>query len=248
MRGALYIVDVRFERRRRVLADRYLAGDGVEIGALHRPLHVPGAARVRYVDRYDEAGLRRHYPELAAQPLVAVDVVDDGETLATLADVSVDFVIANHFIEHTQSPLATLRNHLRVLRPGGVLYLAVPDKRRTFDVDREVTSLSHVLRDLEEGPDWSRATHYREWAVHVDKAADAEGNAAKLLADDYSIHFHVWTPVAFGELLEHARDVLGMPFSIEELQGNGHEFIAILRRVANAGATAPGRASGAAPA
>ena len=231
--GALLSPEVRrFNACRLRLADRHLAGDGIEIGALHRPLRVPAAARVRFVDRMDVDGLRRHYPELAALPLVPVDVVDDGETLATLADASVDFVIANHFIEHTQSPLATLRSHLRVLRPGGALYLAVPDKRHTFDVDREVTPLEHVVRDLEEGPQWSRAQHFHEWAQHVDKAADVDAHAAKLMADDYSIHFHVWTPDAFEELLHHARDELKLPFEIAELQPNQHEFIAILRRTA----------------
>src|SRR4051794_4349755 len=189
--GALLSPDVRrFNATRRELAERYLTGDGIEIGALHRPLVVPRTARVRFVDREDVAALRRHYPELQDLELVTIDIVDDGESLATLADASVDFVIANHFIEHTQSPLATLRSHLRVLRPGGVLYLAVPDKRHTFDVAREVTPLEHVLHDLEEGPEWSREQHFYEWARYVDKAADVDAHAAKLMADDYSIHFH----------------------------------------------------------
>jgi predicted SAM-dependent methyltransferase len=229
--GALLSPDVRrFNATRRELAERHLAGDGIEIGALHRPLVVPRAARVRFVDREDVAALRRHYPELQDLELVTIDIVDDGESLATLADASVDFVIANHFIEHTQSPLATLRSHLRVLRPGGVLYLAVPDKRHTFDVAREVTPLEHVLRDLEEGPEWSREQHFYEWARYVDKAADVDAHAAKLMADDYSIHFHVWTSEAFEQLLQHARDELGMPFEIVELRPNQQEFIAVLRR------------------
>jgi predicted SAM-dependent methyltransferase len=229
-RWARALLTMPFEARRRRLAERYIAGDGIEIGALHRPLHSPPGAHVRYVDRYDEARLRHHYPELADVQLMPVDVVDDGERLSTLPDASVDFVIANHFIEHTQNPLATLRNHLRVLRPGGVLYLAIPDKRRTFDAGRHVTPLEHVLRDHEEGPEWSRAEHYRDWARNVDKAADIDAHVAALMEEDYSIHFHVWTPEAFTALLEHARRELRFPFSITELQRNGHEFIAILRR------------------
>ena len=92
----------RFRACRRPLSDRYLEGEGIEIGALHRPLAVAPGARVRYVDREDERELRRHYPELAELPLVPVDIVDDGETLSTLADASVDFVIANHFIEYAR--------------------------------------------------------------------------------------------------------------------------------------------------
>lgn len=220
----------RFNGCRRRLAYAYLRGEGIEIGALHRPLGVPGAATVRYVDREDVDGLRRHYPELAGLPLVPVDIVDDGEALSTLGDASLDFVIANHFIEHTQSPLTTLVNLLRVLRPGGVLYLAVPDKRHTFDVNRDVTPLDHLLRDLEEGPAWSRAAHFQEWSRRVDGAEDVDAHAKKLMAENYSIHFHVWTPGAFTELLEHAHDELRLPFAIAELEPNQHEFIAVLRR------------------
>ena len=41
---------------------------------------------VRYVDRMEVADLQKHYPELAGQELVDVDIVDDGETLLSQAD------------------------------------------------------------------------------------------------------------------------------------------------------------------
>jgi len=215
------------------LAKRYLHGSGLEIGALHSPLPLPAGARVRYLDRMDCAGLRSHYPELAAERLVEVDIVDDGETLSSQPDSSVDFVIANHFIEHTQNPLGTIANHLRVLRPGGILYLAVPDRRRTFDADRPPTPLEHIVRDHSEGSGWSRTIHQEEWARLVDKvpAADVAARVQALEQSDYSIHFHVWAPREFGALLEYARSELQLPFAIEALRRNGFEFIAILRRV-----------------
>jgi predicted SAM-dependent methyltransferase len=225
--------NLRIWARRRQLAKRHLRGSGLEIGALHSPLPLPSGATVRYVDRMDRAGLRAHYPELANEALVEVDIVDDGETLGTQPDASADFVIANHFIEHTQDPLGTLANHLRVLRVGGILYLAVPDRRHTFDVDRPPTPLEHVVRDHREGPAWSRPIHQEEWARLVDKvpAAEVPARVRVLEQSDYSIHFHVWTPAEFTALLEHARREQRLPFEIEELRGNGNEFIAILRRV-----------------
>lgn len=222
----------RVELNRRRLARRFLRGCGLEIGALHRPLYVPPAARVRYVDRMDKGGLRHHYPELAGEPLVEVHIIDDAETLATQADASADFIVANHFIEHTQDPLGTLANHLRVLRPGGVLYLAVPDRRRTFDVNRSSTPLEHVIRDHRDGPAWSRTGHQEEWARLVDKVPEDEvaRHVERLERENYSIHFHVWQPSEFEELLEYARGEGGLPFAIEELKSNDHEFIAVLRR------------------
>ncbi len=228
---------VRADERRQVsvrrrLAAQHLAGSGLEIGALHMPLRVPAHASVRYVDRYEVPALRAHYPELADLDLVTPDIVTDGETLAGVPDASVDFVIANHMIEHCEDPIGTIANHLRVLRPGGALYMAVPDCRHTFDRDRALTPLAHLARDHSEGASWSRRTHYEEWAQFVDgvDAANVAARASELEAQSYSIHFHVWTPAAFLEMLVHCRTVLGLGFEVDALERNGHEFIVILRR------------------
>ena len=176
------------------------------------------------------ADLRRHYPELASWDLVDPDIIDDGERLETVADNSLDFVVANHFIEHTEDPLGAIGNHLRVLKPGGVIFMAVPEKRRTFDRDRQVTTIDHLVRDHREGPETSRPQHFEEWARDVDHADDVAAHAQALMEQAYSIHFHVWTCDAFRDLLEHARAGEQMPFSIEEVVENGFEFIVVLRK------------------
>jgi SAM-dependent methyltransferase len=224
------VIDFPRTVRRKALARKYLAGDGVEIGALHKPLALPSGARVRYVDRMDVGELRRHYPELAGQRLCEPEIIDDGERLETIADASLDFVVANHFIEHTQDPLTTLANHARVLKPGGVLYLGVPDKRHTFDRERETTSIAHIVRDHREGPEVSRREHYEDWARCVDGAPDIAGRAQELIDEQYSIHFHVWTLEAFRALIEHAQAAEALPLQVEEIVPNGEEFIAILRK------------------
>ena len=222
----------RFAVVRRALSWRHLRGEGLEIGGLHRPLPVPRRAKVRYVDRMDVAELRRHFPELAGEPLVPVDVIDDGQTLATQPDASADFIIANHFIEHTEDPLGTLEHHLRVLRPGGILYLAVPDRHHSFDSDRPPTPIEHVVRDRHEGPAWSRAGHQEEWVRLVEKtpASEAAERIRVIEEADYAIHYHVWDPAEFRALLEHARTVEGLPFDVVDFRRNVPEFIAILRR------------------
>ena len=218
---------------RDAIARAYIRGTGIEIGALHNPLRVPASANVRYVDRMPVSELREHYPELAAEKLVDVDVVDDGERLATLASETQDFVIANHFLEHCQNPLLALENMLRVLKHGGVLYLAVPDKRFTFDADRPVTPLEHLRRDYEEGPEWSRRQHFEEWVQLVNRVSDPERaseETERLVEQNYSIHFHVWTPLRFVELLLYCRRELGLPLELEAMQQNGIEFIVVLAK------------------
>jgi SAM-dependent methyltransferase len=167
----------------------------------------------------------------AGDRLTPPDVIDDGEHLEAFADGQLDFVIANHFIEHTQDPIGAVEAHLRVLRPGGVIYMAVPDKRATFDRERSVTSLQHLISDHADGPDATRPAHYKEWAAVVEHAPPGEvvERASDMAACGASIHFHVWTPCAFLEMLLHMQGA-GAPFDIELSQQNGGEFLTVLRR------------------
>jgi SAM-dependent methyltransferase len=219
--------------KRREVSSRYLAGDGIEIGALHHPLWVdPARARVRYVDRLTVDDLRRQYPELASYDLVPVDVVDDGETLPRFADGSLDFIVGNHMLEHCENPLGTVRSHLRKVRPGGILYYAVPDKRMSFDVDRPLTPFDHLVEDDRQGPALSRLGHFREWAELVNKQRGEalEDNVRKLLDQNYSIHFHVWDDTTWADFLDRARSYLRRSFEVEYMQQNDTEIITVLRR------------------
>lgn len=215
---------------RKTLARQFLSGHGIEIGALHLPLAVPSKAKVRYVDRMSVVDLRRHYPELAALPLVPIDVVDDGETLQSLQDASEDFVIANHFLEHCQDPIRTIGNVMRVLKPGGVFFLAVPDKRATFDVDRPVTTLDHAINDFENGPAGSRAAHFAESVELTNglRGAEADAEVKRLMDINYSIHFHIWDMNAFLLLLIEAQRHYG--FDIDFAMSHTHEIITVLRK------------------
>jgi len=221
---------------RALIARTCIRGQGIEIGALHAPLEVPDSALVRYVDRLPVEELRKQYPELDAFTLVDVDIIDDGEVLRTVADGSQDFVIANHFLEHCQDPFGAMKNMLRVLRAGGYLYMALPDKRFTFDVDHPVTTAEHIMRDFEEGPDCSRREHFEEWARLVVKAGDEPAvreSADNLIEIDYSIHFHVWTQVEMLEMLMAARAIL--PFELSVMLKNGIEVIFVLEKLQLAG-------------
>jgi SAM-dependent methyltransferase len=224
------------ERARRRLAARVIGGTGIEIGALHNPFPVPEDTRVSYVDRLGTAELRAEYAELADQPLVEVDVVDDGETLAKFGDASLDFVIASHFLEHCEDPIGALGAHLRVLRPGGVLLLAVPDRRHGVDRLREPTSLEHVLADHEQGSLRSRTEHYRDWARLVDaplgnvSMGQLDAHATELERRRYSIHFHCWTGDEFAAQLRELIQRYRLPAAPLEQRDNYHEFLVALRR------------------
>ncbi|MGK5093035.1 methyltransferase domain-containing protein [Deltaproteobacteria bacterium TL4] len=221
-------------KRRQEIAASYLQGKGIEIGALHLPLEVPLTAEVRYVDHMPEKALRWHYPELEPFNLVPVDLIDDGERLRTLPTESVDFVISNHMIEHAEDPVFALNNWLRVLKKEGILYLGVPDMRHTFDKNRPVTPLEHLLQDFKQTPAISRKQHYQEWSHFVDHVPEEkmEQHVKNLEEMHYSIHFHVWTPMAFLKLLLYCQHEMALPFEIVFMQQQGLEFIVVLKKIA----------------
>jgi SAM-dependent methyltransferase len=220
-------------RERAKLAAPFLRGAGVEIGALHFPLPTPAGAKVRYVDHLPTVLLRQEYPELNHFPLVEVDQIENGEALAGIPDASQDFLIANHFLEHSEDPIGTLASLMRVLRPTGILFLAIPDKRFTFDVDREITPLEHLIADHEQGPERSRREHYEDWSRNMEKvpADQVAARADELQRQGYSIHMHVWTEREISELLKHCQDRFEPGFDIEHTAlFADHEVIAILRK------------------
>lgn len=220
------------------IAARVLSGAGIEIGGLHYPLAVPPGVQVTHVDRMTVPELRQHYPELNQLDLVKVDVVDDGERLDRFADSSLDFIIANGFLEHCHDPITTIANHLRKLVPGGILFYALPDRRFTFDVNRQVTPLEHIVRDYEEGPEWSRRQHFEEWARYVYEDPHEPPRSeeqVQLLADmlqqqDYSIHTHVFTQREILELFLHCRERFEQAFDIEVVWRRSIELIVVLRK------------------
>lgn len=228
------------EHNRLVLAAHYIRGGGIEIGGLNRPLKVNPNVGVRYVDRFSSKQLAANYPEVPTHKVLSPDIVANGETLGPILADTQDFVIANHIIEHFQNPLLFFRNAHRVLKPGGILFLAIPNKEKTFDQDRPVTEFAHLERDFAEGPEWSKRQHFEEFVAlaKADKigrpawktATEREALIGKLIADDYSIHFHVWDTEAMIEMVTRVRTDHNIGFRPVHFMTTGDEAVFILKK------------------
>jgi SAM-dependent methyltransferase len=216
------------------LASEYLQGDGIEIGAFNHPMSLPADCSVRYVDALTTEELRKQYPvELQTWDVVDVDIVTDAHLLSGVEDGSQNFVIANHVLEHLEDPLLALRNMLRVLRIGGVLFLALPDKRYTFDKDRPCTTFEHILKDHLNGPETSREAHHLEWLRLLNVPEPEIADRLRELRDkpDFGIHLHVWSQFEILSMLDRAREVILFKYQIECFKTNGAECISVLRRL-----------------
>jgi len=222
----------------------YLQGSGIEIGALDHPMIVPQGTNVLYVDHLDKDSLRRHYPELKNVEIVDVDIVANIDRLdSAFPPNSLDFIILNHIIEHVDDPLGALIQFHKVLRIGGCLHLAVPDKRATFDRDRPRTLLSHCILDHEVSNELEREKrkmlHYKEWVAKVPQyypkqQRDYQGNLEQLWEDRYCIHLHVWEPNDWPEIINYLNQI-NCPYSLLDYSNVfcpelRNEFVLILRK------------------
>jgi predicted SAM-dependent methyltransferase len=216
------------------IAEHFLVGEGIEIGALHQAVSVSERAKVTYVDRLPIKELWEHYPELRGQHLIEPDVLDDGQRLETFADDSQDFIIANHFLEHTEDPIACIRTWSARLKPGGTIFLAVPDKNyNVMDCKRDLTPLDHLRQDHELGPEYSRRTHYMQW---VGEGAGKKGQemwheASRLDREHYSIHFHTWTSESFLEFIGWVLSEYHLPLTCDFVKRNDDEIICVLHKL-----------------
>jgi len=161
---------------------------GLEIGPLDKPRFPKQTYRVQYVDHASQAELRDKYATDDAMrdhldDIVDVDFVWSGES--TLREVvrdepPFDYVFASHVIEHAPDMIGWLREIAAVLDDGGLLCLAIPDKRLCFDVNRPLTEMGDLvdahLRGLR-APGYRQIWDFHSKIVDVDAAAMWAGTA-----------------------------------------------------------------------
>jgi SAM-dependent methyltransferase len=119
----------------------------VEIGALHAPLLTREEGRVLYVDYAPTEVLRANFcnPDASPDDIVPVDVVWGGIPLRHAIGEEAGAIVASHVIEHVPDMLGWLLELHEALRPGGILGLAIPDRRTTFDAWRNDSTIASVV-------------------------------------------------------------------------------------------------------
>ena len=138
-----------------------LGGIGIEIGAAyHNPFGIPG---MLYTGLNEE--FYRTSEIQTSGTWRKLDVITRGEVLP-FADNSLSYVLTSHVLEHFADPIGVLREWWRVIRPGGIIFAIVPHKERTFDANRERTTLAELIARNKTGiyPDSDRlGEHFSVW-------------------------------------------------------------------------------------
>ncbi len=197
----------------RALLTRHLLGSGIEIGPGHSALVATGPGiEVQYLDRWEPEANAELFPELEDASFPKPDIVVDlnRDALEAVDSESLDFVVASHILEHLANPLRILVDIYRVLKPGGVVLILLPDRRKTFDHGRDPTSLEHIAHDFEVGMLEVDDEHLLDFISHassdpeilaVIKSDSSERQAVFELQRRRSIHVHCWTLDEFVQVI-----------------------------------------------
>lgn len=239
---------------RKKLSHRYLRGTGLEVGALQNPLEVLPTVTVRYVDYSTKEENVQKYPAIEPSRIVATDIVADGFQLAGIEPASQDFVIANHVLEHSPNPLQTLLNWIRVIRPGGIVFLTLPNGEKSFDCGRSITTIEHMVVDFElvgagklDEFTARNLEHYREFVeisipnlhsvqrnLKTYPTEEARNAYVEKMAREGSCdaHFHVFSKDSLERLMEHVIVSHAPDVALRELvpSRGGTEFVVILEK------------------
>ena len=187
------------------------------------------AGRVWYADYTTTDVLKEKYandPNVRVDEIVNVDYLWGEASLSELVKGKhFDYVLASHVIEHVPDMLGWLAEVEDVLKDNGILSLAVPDKRYTFDILRELSTAgmlieARLLHRRRPGPREifdhfsmaSKVDPRAVWAGKLDKTKlvryHTVDQALELAQDGFhtehyhDAHVNTFTPESFFNLLE----------------------------------------------
>jgi len=249
------------QRRRSFLRD-YLdpqALEGLEIGPLDKPVVLKSQGSIKYLDylSYDELLKRHEHEGTRTSEIVAPDlVVPPKKRLSEVIGEDFDYIIACHVIEHIPDVIGWLVDMCKILRLQGFLFLAVPDKRYTFDILRPETSLGHLLQDyyrqvnnadfeyvfdhinmkreVSSAEIWDGKAYDKIKKPRFSKAEALLRSLREMAPDHYSdVHCHVFSSTGFLQIIKDLIDLQIIDFSLyafEDTSRPYNEFLVLLKR------------------
>lgn len=234
---------------------------GVEIGPLTNPTVTRDQGRVYYIDHATTEDLQAKYandPNVDISKIVDVDYVWGEKSLLELtqAHQPFDYLIASHVIEHVPDLIGWLEEIRTILKPGGILSFAIPDKRQCFDYKRQTTRLcdvfeAYLYRSRKPSPRQifdhvASVVHFQgmhAWGETVDETAEfthhnslhdaqAIAKAAFESGAYHDVHCWVFTPASFFKLFEELAQLGLLKFEVVQFYETvGCEFYVSLRAV-----------------
>lgn len=254
---------------------------GIEVGALNRPIVTHADGDVLYADHLSTEELRKKYAyhsDINANEfsdLVDVNIVTGRGSLwdAIGEREKFDYIVASHVLEHIADPIGWLNGCTRILNEGGIIFLALPDRRFTFDRFRVETTTGEMLANYHYKavcPTPAQIFEYNARSVHCspkdvrkiwrgefdDSARIDEGRLKEALRLEIDVsdnntylecHCSIFTPYSFSRII-YELILLGVVktevVAIDPTRENEAEFFVVLRKNEN---QTPGQLSSTVP-
>ena len=167
-------------RRDKILQGISKEQHGIEIGPYFAPL---AAKRQGYnclvLDAFDKATLLSHAARDPNIPKDSLRLIEDVDLVGSATEISAlvppkdhgtfHYIVSSHNFEHLPNPIRFLQGCEKVLKPGGVLSMAVPDGRACFDFFRPPTTLIDWLEPFKAGR--AKPSPRQAFALAADRAS-----------------------------------------------------------------------------
>jgi predicted SAM-dependent methyltransferase len=237
------------------------SGYGLEVGPSYNPLLPKSEGfNVKSLDHADQAALVAKYKVIdhPVWNIEPVDYVSDGRPMSEIIGQTAvfDFIVASHVIEHTTDMIGFIQDCERLLKPDGVLVLAIPDKRFCFDYFKPITSLGQIVQaHIEKRARHAPATFFDHHFYHSERGGKVvwmqydnsnvgvvnnDVRHAKYVMDLHAsnpryvdAHNWIFTPSSFRLIMKAMTDMEYVKLSEERFTGtDNHEFYVTFRKSA----------------
>jgi len=237
--GAIYYYfTIKIKKTRKLLLYKYIQWNGIEIWWLDNPAPInKNTTQVKYVDYLDKKDLEKNHPHLKNKELWKIDYICKADNLDKIKSNSQDFIIANHLLEHLENPIKALLERYRVLKDKWIIFMAIPDKRKTRDHNRKRTKLEHIISDFIHPSKARNQEHYLDFAqIHLSDLNLIEKEAKRLESINFSIHYHVFIEEDVLAIIERCNSKKHTKFNIIHIKHTtknpaDNEFIIILQAI-----------------
>lgn len=252
------ITTPQIERRRKFLKRHIKIKKcaGLEIGPYDRPIVHKTHGPVKYLDYYSADELRaKKAGGRVPEEVVDLDYVMQGKGIGEVVTEKFDYVVASHVIEHVPNIIGWLHELSGILVDGGRIFLAVPDKRFTFDVARPLSTTGQIIQNHKDGkaqPSYGDVFDVHRYHKKVNPGvvwqgkfdaqkvphtfditvSDQQGRIA--LKRYFDCHCNVFTYERFLEIMADLLALSLIPFKVTAHQDNErpfNDFLCILKKV-----------------
>jgi SAM-dependent methyltransferase len=270
--GKLFVQIKFLNRRGRILQFITKEQVGIEVGPWFAPIAPKKEGyNCRALDLFDAATLRRKAqsdPAVPKERIPEIEEVDLIGSAGAIADLvaergalgTFDYIISSHNFEHLPDPIRFLQGCEKVLKQGGILSMAIPDRRLCFDYFRPHTTLSAWLEAYFESRDRPTfAQVFEQNTLRSSMDRDGKPVTSWLLFDDphgvapfrtlqeafdswtasvagpdseyRDVHCWVFTPASFELLIRDLEFLKLVNFEIVDVSPPiGNEFVVHLRK------------------